>query len=461
MVTIEQPATTLGEKIRHLLDTRNHVALRRWLLRHNFADVADVMENYLNETEVVACFQLLNVAQAAQILPGLSEDRQIACLSSLPVGIGSQILRLMPSDDAVDILQELDSRQSQKILEEMPFDLETRSIHHLLREAPDTAAGIMATDFLQVSIEKTVGDALGIVKTAEDKDFVYYCYLVDTHEVLHGVVSLKMLIQHPETTPLKEIAHFDIKTILETADQEAVANLFRKYYNLLAMPVVDADGHLRGIITLDDIVDIIDEESSEDIYRTSGIQIQAVDEKNLLTGPTLKAVKARMPWLTVTLFGQFLAATIIASFHHTVATAVIAISFMPLLSGLSGNMGTQSETIAVRGLALNLITRDNISKKVFRELKVGLITGGTFSIGVGVLSFLQYHHMLLSVLLSGAIIVSLCLSSVMGIMLPYAYQRYFRQDPAGVGGPLITTLMDIMSFSTYLYVISLLLDRMI
>lgn len=454
-------ATRLSDRIKHYLAAGNYPAIRQLLAKSNFADVAEVMENNLSMEELVTCFQLLNVAQAAQVLTSLSEDRQVACLNSLPALMSSKILRYMPSDDAVDILQELDTDQSQKILQEMPFDSDTRLIHYLMLKKPDTAAGLMSTDFLKTHIEGTVGEALALIRQAEEKDFVYYCYLVDSNDRLLGVASLKQLILHNESAPLQEIAQFDIKYLYTNDDQEVVANMFRKYYNLLAVPVVDTGMTLHGIITLDDIIDIIDEETSEDIYRASGISLEEIDEKNLLTGPTLNAVKARMPWLMVTLVGQFLAASIIAYFHQTVSAATIAISFMPLLSGLSGNMGTQSETITVRGLALNLINHENIGEKFTREIRVGLITGSLFALGVGLLSFLQYQHLILSLVLFAAIIATLLLAVTLGMLLPYSYQKFFKQDPAGVGGPLITTLLDILTFSAYLFTITFFLDRMI
>jgi magnesium transporter len=159
--------------------------------------------------------------------------------------------------------------------------------------------------------------------------------------------------------------------------------------------------------------------------------------------------------------GQFIAANIISSFHDTVSTATIAISYMPMLSGLSGNMGTQSETIAVRGLALNLINDDNFVDKLKRELGVALITGVTFSAASFLMTFLQYQHLLLSSLLAGSILIILCLAASLGVFLPYAYQKYFKQDPAGVGGPFITTLLDILTFSAYLTVVSSLIKQMI
>ncbi len=450
----------LDEKIKRYLTTRNGSALRRLLTRHNFADIAEVLES-LPPEDLVTCFQYLNIGQAAQVLTSLDQERQIACLSSLPTMMSSQILRFMPSDDAVDLLQELDTQQSQKILKEMPFDEETRTIHHLMMEEEDTAAGIMSADFLQVPVDATVGDAQEMLKQAEEKDFIYYIYLADVQEQLVGVVSLKQLILHPPETPLQKIAQFEPKYVLLTEDQELVVKQFRKYYNLLAIPVVDDRHVIQGIITLDDIIDIIDEESSEDIYLASGISLEQIDEKNLLTGPMINAVKARMPWLMVTLVGQFLAAAVIASHSHTVATAVKTISFMPLLSGLSGNMGTQSETIAVRGLALNLITPENFKEKFVRELGVGLITGFSFAVGVAVLSFVQHRHWELSILLFCAVIFAVCLSAILGIALPYTYNALTKKDPAGVGGPLITTLLDILTFSVFLYVVSLFLNRMI
>jgi len=453
--------SSLADKIRRYLNQKNPSALRRLLSRHNFADIADVMENSLSREQAMACFQYLNVGQAAQVLASVNEDLQHACLSSLPTVMGSQILRMMPTDDAVDILQEMDTAESQRILEEMPFDTDTRTLHHLMMEEPDSAAGIMSTDYISVSVEATVGEAMGMVRRAEEKDFIYYCYLVDSEERLVGVVSLKQLILLDESVPLSRIAQFDVKSLLVNYDQELVANVFRKYYNLLAMPVVDPDNTLRGIVTLDDIIDVIEEETSEDIYKASGITLEEMDERGLLIGPEFRAFKARFPWLSITMGGQFLASTIIAHFSHTVATAVVAISFMPLLTGLSGNMGTQSETITVRGLALEIITDNNITSMLLRETRVALITGSFFATCVGILSYIIYHKWQLSLLLAAWIVISQCTFAFLGMLIPYGFKRLFKVDPAGMGGPFITTLSDILTFLVYLSVVSLFLREMI
>jgi magnesium transporter len=345
----------LGEKIRGLLVQRNKFALRRLLARHNFADISDAMENVLTAEEAVFCFQYFAPQQASNVLISLDDERQVACLASLTASKAGKILRAMPADEAVDLLQKLPSDETRKILGSMPFDADTRTLHQLLLESPDTAAGIMSTDFVTIPVEGTVGEAISLVRKAEEKDFIYYIYLVDQNEKLIGVVSLKQLVVHTDDTPLNRIATFDIKSVLLSFDQALVANLFRKYYNLLAMPVVDANDIMQGIVTLDDILDVVDEETVEDMMQASGISIEAVDERNLLSGPAYLAVKARLPWLSITMLGQLLNAGIVASFHQTVSSAVIAYSFVPLLSGLAGNMATQSDTISVRGLALSLI----------------------------------------------------------------------------------------------------------
>ena len=454
-----QVVVSLAEKIRRSLTQKNPTSLRRLLSRHNFADIAEVLESSLSREEAVACFQYLNIGQAAQVLASVNEELQAACIISLPTSMGSRILRMMPADDAVDILQEMDTSQSRRILAEMPYDTDTNTLRDLLMEQPDSAAGLMSPDFVQISIEATVGEAMHAIKRAEEKDFIYYVYLVDAEQHLVGTVSLKRLILHDESVPLNRIGEFDVKALLVNYDQEFVANIFRKYYNLLAMPVVDPDNVLRGIITLDDIVDVIDEESSEDLYRASGINIEEIDERGLLVGSEIGAFKARFPWLSITMVGQMLGSMIIAHFQDTVSAAAIAIAFMPTLTGLSGNMGTQTDTITVRGIAQGLITQENFKSKLIREIRVALLTGVSFAFCVGIITYLFYHILPLSLLLFVWIIISLCLSATMGMSIPYAVKHFFKVDPAGMGGPFITTLSDILTFTFYLSVVSMLLSH--
>lgn len=444
----------LTDRLTRAIQKRNPAQLRRLLNRTHFADVAEVMAHHLSKEQAVTCFQYLNMGQAAQVLLSLDDDLQAHCLNTLPTLIGGKILRAMASDDAVDVLQELEAADSQRLLEGMPLDEDTQAIQELLLEEPDTAAGLMTTDYIDITIDETAGEAMAKIRQAEDKDFIYYVYVVDENEQLLGVLSLKQLVRCPEDMPVHQAMNSNVKSVLIHFDDAFVANLFRKYDNLLAMPVVDAQNTLRGIITVDDVIEVIEEENSEELYRASGINVEAVDEKNLLTGPFWNAFKARFPWLGITVFAQLMASFIIASYETTVQTMVIAVSFMPLLTGLAGNMGTQTDTISVRGLALGLITPRNVWEKIRREWMVALSLGMSFSLIIGFFSFVIYRDLQLTLLLSTWVIGSLLLAGTVGMAVPYLYSQLFKRDPAGVGGPLITTTTDLLTFSIYLYILT-------
>ncbi len=446
----------LSTQIQEMLKENRRLGLKHMLSRANFADLTDVCERYLSLEDMKRCLALMPLSKAAEVIASLETERRIAGILSMPAPRASRILRLMPDDDAVDILQELPLEARRKLLGEMPTDDDTHSIHQLLLEEPDTAAGLMSTDYVSVQADKTVGEATEEIRRASEKDFIYYVYLVAQQEELVGVVSVKtLLLKHPET-PLHQVAMFDVKHIEAQADQSEVVTRFRKYHNLLAMPVVDESHRLQGIVTLDDVLDVLEEETVEDIYQASGIFLDDQDERNLLSGPVWKAVRARLPWLSVTIVGQMIGSLIITQFHDTVAKAVVAVSFMPLLSGLSGNIGSQTDVVTVRGLALNQIRPDNFLQKLCRELLVALSIATICACVVGLISYISYHSAWLSWLLMISIMVSLCTSAVLGMVIPFWIRQVFRYDPAGIGAPFLTTFMDILTFSVYLFVLTLL-----
>lgn len=454
---------TLSERLRVLLrQKQSKYSLRRFLMRLHFADLADVMQHNLSREEAIQCFQHLPPAQASQVLPSLEWDRKLDIIRSLTPVKASRLIHEMAVDEAVDLLQALETDERRRILGEMPVDADTQTLHQLLIEAPDTAAGIMSTDFIKVFVDATVGDALDLVLKAEEKDFIYYTYLVDRDNKLVGVVSMKTLVIHDNSTPLQDVACFDVKSVLESFDQELAANLFRKYYNLLAMPVVDNEDRLLGVITMDDIIDVIDEESQEDLFRTGGIVMDdAVEEHHIISRSVWHGVKARLPWLSITLVNQLLVASVIAFFDTTVSNAVKAFSFLPLLCGLAGNTGLQSDTITVRGIALNQVRPDNLLQQLCNEVRVSSVMALVFATSLGLISFLLYHHLLLSSLLFGYLLLSLTTSSAMGVVIATVLKYRFNKDPAGVGGPMITAIMDLSLYLLYLTTLTWLGSRII
>ncbi len=451
-------SATLAQRIRLLLKQKqSKYSLRRFLSKLHFADLADVFHHELTPEQTQHCFSVLPPAQAALLLTSLEDRLALPLFKSLPLAKASRVIRDMPVDEAVDLLQQLDPDERRPILGGLPLDADTRQLHQLLIEAPDTAAGIMSTDYMACPVDKTVGEALQLVHHAEEKDFIYYCYLLDRDDKLVGVVSLKTLVITPDETPLNEVACFDMKTVYDSFDQELVATVFRKYYNLLAMPVVDRHDRLLGIITLDDILDVIDEESQDDLFKTSGIVMEdTATEQELIAGSVLPNVKARLPWLAITLVGQLSVAAIIAFYEPTVSQAVKAFSFLPLLCGLAGNTGTQSDTITVRGIALNHIRQGNLRQQLLREGRVGVLLGGIFSLVLGAASFALYHLWVLSALLMVYLLVAVTLSNCMGVFIAHTVKYRFNKDPAGIGGPMITTLSDVTLYLTYLLALMLL-----
>lgn|GEM_PF-153274 len=453
-----------GRVREHIYRKQPRFSLRQYLNDIHFADITDAIENEMTFNEGLACLDALAPTMSANIMTALDDEHQHDFMVALAPLKLNRIIRAMAADDAADMLQLLSEEEARKVLGKLPQDADTKLLRELLVEAPDTAAGIMSTGFIKLPMTATIGDALERIQDADENEFIYYLYLVDEEGKLAGVLSIKTVLlqrRSPERL-LIDYSLGDVKSVIDDFDQELVANIFRKYYNFLAMPVVDEDQKLLGIITLDDVIDVIDEESQEDLYRTQGINLsEDVDERGLLTGSAIKAVKARIPWLAVTLIGQLCVASIIGFFTGTVSGAVKAFSFLPLLCGLSGNVGTQSDTISVRGIALDIISPETIRRQVLRELRVAAMIGGTFAVVLGAASYLMYRHALLSFILCVYVFFSNCLSASMGVLIPYTIKYIFKQDPAGVGGPFITTSMDLLMYTSYLSLLMWLGPRLI
>jgi magnesium transporter len=454
----QQLAEQLTLKIKDLLSRHQYrYSLRQFLAKIHFADLSEVLATNLSTEEVLQCIEAMAPKQSAEVLVSMPRELQRWVLIALAPQKSSRIIRLMPADDAVDVLQELSTEECRAILGEMPVDADTHTIHQLLIEAPDTAAGIMSTNFVALPVDTTVGDAMERIRQAKSNDFIYYIYLIDAEGRLVGTLSLKTLVICTTLeTPLQELAIFDVKQVLESYDQELVASVFRKYYNLLALPVVDLNEKLVGLITLDDVLDVIDEESQEDLYRSSGITLEDMDERHLQSGNPLLAVKARLPWLAITLVGQLVVSSIMSMNQDTIREETIAFTFLPLLCGLAGNMGTQSDTITVRAIALGLVSEQNVRAKLLRELSVALMIGGLFGLVLGTESYWRFHQWKLSALLAAYCLVAVCSSALLGMLIPYLIKQKLKWDPAGVGGPFITTTMDLSIYTSYLLLLGLL-----
>ncbi len=444
--------TTVSEKLSQLLE-KNEVEKIKILLNDEYPqDTSELIEN-LEFKDRIICFKLLNQEQASKVLSELNNDIQKELLKTLGPGYIAPIISLMDDDDATDLIIKLPEKEKSLLLKELPDPIQQAHVQELIHYPPESAGGIMSTDFLRLRSDMNINLAFNYVRrqAPDYKGQIYYLYVVDNVNKLAGVITLRNLICAPSSDLVANHMSDEVITCKVTDDQETVAKTISKY-DLIALPIIDEENTLKGIVTIDDVVDILSTETTEDIFQGSGIS-DAVPSDELINGKLTFAVRARLPWLLLTLCGQTIAACIIASYDKTIASIPIAVSFMPLLSGLSGNVGGQTATIIVRGLVTGDIELKNTLKYVFHEIRVGFILGIICSIITGIVAWYQHDLPLLGMLVAFALTCSMTIGALLGSLFPVLLQ-YFKKDPATASSPLITTMLDMTTFTIYLSIIS-------
>lgn len=444
---------TPQEKLTKLLASENKTELQAYLNDQYPQDIAPLIENLKKIEDKIKCFMLLELDQGAKVLANLSPDIQKDFLKTIGTNQLAPIISQMDVDDATDLILQLPEDEKLSLLKVLPDPIQQAHVQELIHYPSESAGGIMSTDFLRLRSDMTVHLAFNYVRrqAAEYKAQIYYLYVVDNTNVLVGVISLRNLLSLPGTDLVANHMSTELITCKVTDDQETVAKTISKY-DLIALPIVDNENILKGIVTIDDVVDILNKETTEDIYHGSGIS-ETKEPDELISGKVTYAVQARLPWLLITLIGQTIAAFIIASHDKTIGQVPIAVSFMPLLSGLSGNVGGQTATIVVRGLVTGDIELKNTLKHIFHELKIGILMGVICSVITGIIAW-QYHGLhMLGYVVAFALTCSMIAGVLLGTIFPILLQ-YFKKDPATASSPVITTLLDIFSFSIYLNIIT-------
>ncbi len=434
------------------LDEARIEELRLVLDEYYPQDIAEAYSKLDSENKLLI-FDILSSQQAASVITELETHEIESLFQKLSDDKISRFANEMALDDAADILSLLEDKRMLKILEHIHNPIE---IKELLSFDPDTCGGIMTPAFISVRADLKIAAALRYVrlKAREEENQIMYIYVTQKFGELLGVMSIRELFLAPDNDIVGNHIDDDILFVKTDDDQEKAAELISKY-RLLAIPVVNNNHQLVGIITVDDAVDVIEEETTEDLYQSSGINIESETSNSArsLVREYFGAYKARTPWLIITLFGQYLAATLIAKFDTTIATIPIAISFMPLLSGLSGNIGNQSSTIIVRGLSTGEVDITQSIKIFLHELLVSACIGLTCALLIGTLSFYVYHNVLLSCLISMSLVLTMMLAVALGTIIPIGFKR-LDLDPAIASGPLITTVVDMTTFFVYLSLIT-------
>ena len=373
----------------------------------------------------------------------IDDDEYKAYLAEMDPAYGAEMLSHMYADDAADVLNELDTKQRESYLGMM--DVETaEEINELLSYDEYTAGSIMTTEYVAIPENSTVRSAMAILrKEAPNAETIYYIFVVDEAHRLTGVISLRDLIIADEDTLIRSIMNERVVMVHVGDDQEEVAQIM-KDYNFLATPVIGDQGELLGIITVDDIIDVIDEEASEDYSKLAGIS----DMDKFDTNPW-QAAKKRLPWLVILLFLGMLTANLMGQFEDTLDKVALLAVFIPLISGTSGNSGTQALAVAIRGIATGDVEEHSKMKLLLREAGTGILTGIVCGLIVIGIVYIWKSELILGMLVGAAICGSILVATLAGSFIPLLMHR-MKIDPAVASGPFITTLNDITSILIYL-----------
>ncbi len=435
------------ERIRELLADAQIEPLAEELNSYHSADLADILQE-LKEDERLDCFKLIELDKAAEIIEYLSPQLQVELLGAIDEERASKIITMMPHDAAADVLGDMEEDESETYLDKLPQKF-SDEVRELLTYNEETAGGLMNPIVMTVFMDMTVQQVLDYVriKAEEDNLDLYYIYVIDKQNHLIGVVSLRALLTTRKNVKISEIMTSDIVKLHVDDPQDYIADEFMKY-QFNALPVVDLYNRLKGVVTWDDIQDVVEEETTEEIYASSGISTGDIDEDEILAGSLLTSVRARTPWLFVTLVGEFIAVNVANHFDGTLKAFPIIAIFMPLLAGLAGNIGTQSITLMVRGLSTGQITASSALYNIFRESMIGLMIGTLFGVMVTLFTWGWQHNVELGCVVGGSMAINMALATLIGTFTPFAMKK-MNIDPAVASGPVIATAIDVLGLAVY------------
>lgn len=404
------------------------------------ADQAEVFLE-LGHEDRVKLLPRFDPDDSADILEELEDQDAADVAEHLDANVLSRIVDVMAPDEAADLLLDLPKQQAEAVLALMEDPDELRP---LLIHPDETAGGRMTSEFLALRRRMTAHDAVEVLRSwAPSEDLAYYLFVVDQYNCLRGVVSLRALIVVEPLTTLAEIMNSDVISVVAGTDQEEAARLMQRY-DLLALPVVDEEDHLLGIITHDDLVDVLEEEATEDILRLGGVPNQ-----ERATDPVRSSVRRRLPWLYVNVLGSFVAAWVISQFQGTIERVAILAAFQAIVAGQGGNAGTQTLTIVARSLALSDISFKDVRRVLLKEMAVGVLNGIGVGLLVGLGAAVWQGSPMLGVVIGLALIGTVFIASMAGALVPLILQR-LNIDPALASGVIVTAITDTVGFALFL-----------
>jgi magnesium transporter len=404
-------------------------------------DIAQIYED-LPEKHRTRFLLHLKIDLLADLIQELSSEEQLDVLNKLGIERKNKVLDEMDNDDLASLLDELSPEKMASLLSGMKIE-ESKIVQDIMNYPPETAGRLMTNRFVWIRDYYSVMDAVGKLKSfAEFAETINYLYVVDQNRKLVGVVSYRDLLIADANEKIRNIMYERILSVTVTTDQEEVARMIERY-DFLAIPVVDEDKVLVGIVTVDDIIDVVIQEATEDIEKlsASGKSID-FDTKAFV------AAYRRLPWLVLLLFIGLISGSIISGYENTLQQVVALTYFMPMISGMTGNTGTQSLAVVVRGLAYNDLDKKAIIRLIMREFGVGFIIGLTCAILISIIAYVWLGNPILGLVVGASLFLTLIIGTLAGTIIPIFLYR-IKIDPAVASGPLITTLNDIFSLIIY------------
>ena len=406
------------------------------------ADIAELIDE-LDEEDRLHLFSLLDVDKASDVILELSDTSREQIIEDLSNEQLTDIIEEMESDDKADIIAELSDDQAKAVLEAIEPEV-SDEVKDLLKYPEDSAGGIMQSELISLGKQATINDAFqAVVSAKEEIENIHNIFVVDEENKLIGTVPLQRLITMKRFTPILEVLDEDIPSVPADMDQEDVARLFKKY-DLVSMGVVDKEQRLLGQITIDDIMDTIQEEASEDIYGIAGL-----GHDDTVFNKTVDSVKKRLPWLYLNLMTALTSVLVIGFFEDTIKLMVALVLFMPVIAGLGGNAGGQSLALIIRGIALGEVTFENAKRVLYRQFSVGVTNGIAVGIVVAVIAYFWKGIPILGLVIGLSMIVSVFVGTMVGVLIPLALKR-LNLDPALGSNILLTAFTDAFGFFSYL-----------
>ena len=443
----------LRDTYRRLLRRQAKTNLIKLTRKTHPADLATVFRHFTDE-EQIEIFTLMNENEhTAEFLSELDDALVNDLLANESLERIASIIEKAPTNDQSGILNVLEEEKAQSVIELLNAE-EQEEIAEIMGYPEDSAGALMNTEVFTLNEGITAGEAIKTLQDQEEAEMVFYLYITDNDDRLVGVISLRALTTTPSTTTLKDMMIKNVHSIRPETDQEEVARVVAQY-NYLAVPVIDPDSHLLGIVTVDDVVDVIREEATEDFLQMAG----AGKDREILLKSSWENAKTRLPWLFASWVGGVIAAYLIGVFENMLENIIALAAFIPVILGMGGNIATQSSTIIVRGMATGRVNIGGEIKLIIKEMQVGLLLGILYGILLGVFAKITFPnaHNYLGVVVGLSICVSMIVAATVGTIIPLILRK-LDIDPAVATGPFVTTSIDILGVLFYFLIAGLFLS---